>query len=615
MKSICPKCSAEIQLTSNFCSHCGARIRAPRPAARRIAYLMAAALLIGGGLFLLKVPLAPRFIEKGFNFPRDNTAKTAADRSSASSKTPSPIIKTSRGRIDIIAGMVVLRDITGSITAELPVPIINGGWFALPKHMCIGAYSWELRLVEGEKLDIAGGIVLDRDEIGLWRIQADLHFGGPALQPWIAAEPLAWVSLKTGNTHKRVRLGEYNVQQNFFKHDLPADLDEPGLFVQSGRVVGWTFGGYTASGYLWRGPKDERLQYAIRVDEFYRLTFAGGREEGFALALAEDDNFAKEKLEAFVYAFRLQPKLPEADTPPRYKTTAIIPVMRRLMSKLENDGRTREAVDLFDAQVLIDAGSAVLVMDVVRLMQAGYGYEFAIALLEEVRNYLVLSHNNQLIHLEMYHADLYKNWLGELIQRRDFTGARQVLNQSGGYFPDDPQFHLLGVQIALENQGWSAAEELLHMRSYPPDMMDQVKKLQDHIAALKGEQGRIVLRFAPGSRQIPVEAVLNNSIRQRFIVDTGASMVTIPLASAIELGIEPDDRHPLRQVYTAGGRKEAREVVLSIVEIGGWASAEVKALVLDLPNQPEVGLLGLNYLRRFRMDLNTEKGMLILEPR
>jgi hypothetical protein len=388
----------------------------------------------------------------------------------------------------------------------------------------------------------------------------------------MAAEPLAWVSLITGNTLKPVRLGAYDVQQNYLKHDLPGDFDEPGLFVQSGHVVGWTFGDYATGGYMWRGPEGERLQYAMRVDEFYRLTFAGGREEGFALALAEDDNFAKEKLEAFVYALRLQPKLAEPDIPPDYKTAAIIPVMRRLMSELENDGRTGEVVDLFDAQVLIDAGGAVLLMDVVRLTQAGYGYQYAVALLEEVRNYLVLSHSDQLIQLEKYHADLYKTWLGDLMQRGDLTEARQVLDHSGGYFPDDPQFHLLGVQIALENRGWSAAEELLHMRSYPPDMMDQVKHLQDHIAALKGEQGRIVLRFVPGSRQIPVEAVLNNTIRQRFIVDTGASMVTIPIATATELGIEPDSRYPLRKVYTAGGQREAREVVLSVVEIGSWAS-------------------------------------------
>ena len=159
----------------------------------------------------------------------------------------------------------------------------------------------------------------------------------------------------------------------------------------------------------------------------------------------------------------------------------------------------------------------------------------------------------------MYHADLYKSWLSELLQRGHLTRARQVLEKSGGYFPDDPRLHLLGVQIALENQNWSEAQELLNMRSYPPEMKDQVQSLEDHIAALKGEQGRIVLRFVPGSRQIPVTAVLNNTIRQRFIVDTGASMVTIPMKTAIELGIEPDSRqlapdahHAHAQVERAG---------------------------------------------------------------
>jgi clan AA aspartic protease (TIGR02281 family) len=576
---------------------------------------MAAVLLAGGGFFLFKVYLAPHFIEKGSKFPGAYSTKTLADKSSASPNTTYSIPITSRGRIEINVGTVVLRDITGSINAELPVPIINGGWVALPKQMCIGASSWELRLAGGKRLEIVGGIVQNRDDIAIWRIQAGLYIDGPALHPWVAAEPAAWISLTTGKTHKSVILDEYDVQQNYIKHDLPDDVHEPGLYVQSGRVVGWTFGNYAAAGYLWRGPEGERLQNTVRVEEFYRLTFAGGREEGFAIALAEDDNLAREKLEAFVYALRLQPKLSEPDTPSRYKTAAIIPVMRLLMSELEGEGRTREVADLFDAQVLIDAGSMALIMDVVRLTQASYGYEYAVALLEEVRNYLVPPNNNQLTQLEKYHADLYKTWLGELIQRDDLTGAQQVLNQSGVYFPDDPRFHLLGVQIALEDRGWSAAEEFLHMRSYPPDMMDQVKNLQDHIAALKGEQGRIVLRFVPGSRQIPVEAVLNNTIRQRFIVDTGASMVTIPIATATELGIEPDSRYPLRKVYTAGGQREAREVVLSVVEIGSWASTDVKALVLDLPNQPDVGLLGLNYLRRFRLDLNTEKGTLILEPR
>ena len=71
----------------------------------------------------------------------------------------------------------------------------------------------------------------------------------------------------------------------------------------------------------------------------------------------------------------------------------------------------------------------------------------------------------------------------------------------------------------------------------------------------------------------------------------------------------------LRQIYTAGGIKRAHGVVLSSIELQGQAINDIKALVVDLPNQPEVGLLGLNYLRRFRMNLNTNEGIFTLEPR
>ena len=36
---------------------------------------------------------------------------------------------------------------------------------------------------------------------------------------------------------------------------------------------------------------------------------------------------------------------------------------------------------------------------------------------------------------------------------------------------------------------------------------------------------------------------------------------------------------------------------------------------LDIPDQPDLGLLGLNYLENFRMDVRTEEGLLLLEPR
>ena len=57
------------------------------------------------------------------------------------------------------------------------------------------------------------------------------------------------------------------------------------------------------------------------------------------------------------------------------------------------------------------------------------------------------------------------------------------------------------------------------------------------------------------------------------------------------------------------------EVVFSSIEVGGWTTHNVKALVLDIPNHPGLGLLGLNYLRRFHMEINDREGVFFLKPR
>jgi predicted aspartyl protease len=56
-------------------------------------------------------------------------------------------------------------------------------------------------------------------------------------------------------------------------------------------------------------------------------------------------------------------------------------------------------------------------------------------------------------------------------------------------------------------------------------------------------------------------------------------------------------------------------VILGSIIVEGFETHNVRALVLDLPNQPDTGLLGMNYLRRFRMDLNTDEGTLLLAPK
>jgi clan AA aspartic protease (TIGR02281 family) len=154
------------------------------------------------------------------------------------------------------------------------------------------------------------------------------------------------------------------------------------------------------------------------------------------------------------------------------------------------------------------------------------------------------------------------------------------------------------------------------MRDYPPVFQDRYQILANRILEMKGLEGKIVIRFPGGSSRIPVTASVNGTLYQDFLVDTGASLVTIPLLTAEELGLEvdPGDRRSRRIVTTASGVVMANEVMIDSLEIGEWIEYDIRALVLDLPNQRGVGLLGLNYLRRFQLDLKTDEGVLLLTP-
>jgi clan AA aspartic protease (TIGR02281 family) len=96
---------------------------------------------------------------------------------------------------------------------------------------------------------------------------------------------------------------------------------------------------------------------------------------------------------------------------------------------------------------------------------------------------------------------------------------------------------------------------------------------------------------------------------------TGASMVTIPSAAAAKLGIQTDGSSPLETLVTASGVVAAHRVNLDSLQVGECTEYNIPAYVLDLPDRSGLGLLGLDYLNRFRMDLNTRSGVLTLATR
>ncbi|MGD2187411.1 MAG: TIGR02281 family clan AA aspartic protease [Desulfobacterales bacterium] len=618
----CPQCRIKNPIESDICYNCGTSLH-EMPAKKKSRPWLPVIICI---LFIVSVLYF--YYRSNPSIPPPSKTQTAStDKPSAARPQAKPPPKTSLVRpdpgseidaalINIPIGLLRIKDIAGNVMSEMTVPIVGGGWVALPTRISLGGSNWLLQMSSGNQLEIEGGLINDLDQISLWRIREDLSIAGPNLYPWSADKPLTWLALRSPDPPEPIEIGGIERQGNFYKSTMPDAINDSGVFIQDDRVVGWSFGDSIDGAFLWSGDEGRNLKAEIRVDDYYRLTFGNSREEEFALALTLGDDYSDlDKLEAFTQAFRFESKLSVQQTPDYLQPDVIISQLRSLIARAVQNGFAIQAANYFDAEVLAQADDISLMSDVVILTAESYGFEEAVNLTEDVIENVAPKNDREKIQLAKLHSGLYQNWLSAMLEGGAIQEAWQVYERGGRQRPDDLDIHLFGVKLALAENDWATAEELLSAKDYPPDLRDQVRSLKSQISELKGQQGKIVIRFVPGTQQIPVSASLNQGTSQDFIVDTGASMTTIPSSTAADLGITITVRNPRRTVYTAGGVLYAPEVIIGSINVEGFEMNNVKALVLDLPNQPDTGLLGMNYLRRFRMDLNTDEGILLLAPK
>lgn len=123
------------------------------------------------------------------------------------------------------------------------------------------------------------------------------------------------------------------------------------------------------------------------------------------------------------------------------------------------------------------------------------------------------------------------------------------------------------------------------------------------------------LRFNPGTYSIIVEASLKSRVIAiaNLVVDTGASYVVLPWRLVNTIGIIIDPKKTL-QITTATTVETVPKIIIPEMTVLGRTVKNVDAIVKDLPPEAPVdGLLGLSFLRNFKLTIDFPKGILSLE--
>jgi len=120
---------------------------------------------------------------------------------------------------------------------------------------------------------------------------------------------------------------------------------------------------------------------------------------------------------------------------------------------------------------------------------------------------------------------------------------------------------------------------------------------------------RFIIPFTRDENAVIVEATINGTHRVEFILDTGASVTTIPIVKARDLGIDPAKGDPVL-LQGVGGVTVASAVEIQSLNVGG---AEVRPLQVALLGLRGRGLLGMDFLSDFKINIDHAQNQLTLE--
>jgi clan AA aspartic protease (TIGR02281 family) len=190
----------------------------------------------------------------------------------------------------------------------------------------------------------------------------------------------------------------------------------------------------------------------------------------------------------------------------------------------------------------------------------------------------------------------------------DFSG--QLLQQESSY----PPYILAQAEAYIKVEDFDSAEPMLTALLDNKFYRDQTQSLLDDIRNETLQQTAIQLQ--PLGEHYIVDGFINQSSNIRLMIDTGASLSVLTRARFDEL---ESWTNPLYMgetlLNTAGGQINAPIYQFERFQIGYFYVDNISFVILDLEDMVHYhGLLGMNFLKQFKFQIDQERKLLILSP-
>ncbi|MDE0960876.1 MAG: retropepsin-like aspartic protease [Planctomycetota bacterium] len=627
MSRQCLQCESFNDDDALHCDQCGASLDAPprtplRPRAAQFAQALAVGLLVGlawWGIQQNRVGLS------GAKTAPPGPAKSASSGTLSGEEEgrvesgddfllndPDLLGSHSGATPGLLWGWVVVTDPTGLTLSRWPAVATSGGWLALPRVSLLGAETVRFRDGKLGQGEVSKGRFRRSDDLSLWQLDPiPVRSSSVPLARWDSQSPLLLLD-STGQQKEWEPAPGLIRNGNFLRGSI--DHPEPAVLLQQGAIVGWIPGATLEGAWLWVGPDPDQLAPSATLKDFQAAEFDGGKIAA-ARALLDpqlDDLTALLRLDG---AIGKPARLPTEEIPVPYRSKPLFEAARgRLLRGVNSEvpGAYFDAVGV-DALLWLEGPELCSIWLSLALRD---GRVDRLSRAVEAGDLLYRNRAEDPAWQRVFQLlpDLFVT--GAESSRSDGLGTEAIdwIVVGRARFPADDALRLLDAERLLDAHELDSCEELLQIEVGRNDLKLLRQGLLARLKLERRVEGRVLIEFPIGSAVIEATAWVGG-VPIAFIIDTGASATSIPSSALAALGIIVDQNTPRRRIRTASDEFEAPVVALPRVDLGGAVVTGMQATVLDLPGQPDTGLLGLDFLGRFRIDLDVDRGWLILEPR
>lgn len=228
---------------------------------------------------------------------------------------------------------------------------------------------------------------------------------------------------------------------------------------------------------------------------------------------------------------------------------------------------------------------------------------------------------NKLVELYPLGANPYFIRAQTYSEMGDFAAAISDYEQTLTLMPGEIQtpFELADLYLRINQPclGISPLEQYTYLH---PNEAENAKNLlsvlykNPQCADIQGKgKGKAKIRMNKQGSAIFTKVTINNHQQGNFIVDTGASLVTLSKSFADRLKLDYAG-WPKMLTQTANGIGVAYRGYVDSISLQGLEAKHIEVAIIEELGASD-GLLGLSFLNRFKIELDSDKGYMLMTAR